>query len=64
MGDVTCTFCADDIVHHFGCSETKAQEFLNTYKKQIAEAMSREGWEAIEDLGAEYGLLLTITNGD
>lgn len=56
MGDVTCTFCTDDIVHHFECSETEAQEFLNTYKKQITEAMCREGWEAIDSLGRNKGL--------
>ena len=49
--EVTCTFCVSDITSHFGWSEEESTEFLNQYRKQINEAMCREGWEAIETLG-------------
>ena len=49
--EVTCTFCVSDIVSHFEWSEEESTEFLNKYRKQITEAMCREGWEAIETLG-------------
>ena len=49
--EVTCTFCVSDIVSHFEWSEEESTEFLNKYRRQITEAMCREGWEAIETLG-------------
>ena len=58
--EVACTFTPGDVVAHFNhgngrnISEEDAEAFLNTHRKQIEEAMCREGWESIESLGFIY----------
>lgn len=41
------SWCVEDIVDEYNCTEEQAEEFLERHAKYISEAMVEAGWAAI-----------------